>query len=78
MAMPTSDQIVSKYLFNSDAPPSNLVDERLIRAEDKNGDPIFVNADEYMTVVKVALAPFFCEQVASVPTPPVSLNSAFT
>ena len=32
MVMPTSDQIVSRYLFDSDTPPSDLVNEALIRA----------------------------------------------
>jgi len=50
MTMPTISQIVSRYLFNSDSPPSNLADEALIRDAGKQGDAVNVDANEYMTV----------------------------
>lgn len=49
VSMPTIEQIVSRYLFNQDAPPANLKDESLIRAEDAPGDPVFVDMNEFMT-----------------------------
>lgn len=49
MAMPTSSQIVSRYLFDSDTPPLDLREDRLIRAEGQSGAPIEVDANEYMT-----------------------------
>ncbi|AHF69935.1 hypothetical protein PCH70_47820 [Pseudomonas cichorii JBC1] len=49
MSMPTSQQIVSRYLFNQDTPPGNLKDEKLIRPKDAEGDPVYVDMNEYMT-----------------------------
>jgi Ca2+-binding RTX toxin-like protein len=48
MSMPTIDQIVSRYLFNSDTPPTNLVDENLIRPAGTLGDSVHVDAVEFM------------------------------
>ncbi|MBN6150275.1 hypothetical protein JR065_07985 [Xanthomonas sp. AmX2] len=49
VTMPTINQIVSRYLFNTDVPPSNLADEALIRSAGQQGDQVNVNANEYMT-----------------------------
>ncbi len=40
MNMPTIEQIVSRYLFNKDAPPTNLKDEDLIRSAGAVGDTV--------------------------------------
>lgn len=49
MTTPTIDQIVSRYLFNQDSPPSNLKDESLIRPAGQVGDPVLVDMNEFMT-----------------------------
>jgi len=48
MSMPTIEQIVCRFLFNSDTPPE-LVDESLIRPELAEGDPVWVDALEFMS-----------------------------
>ncbi|WP_277420393.1 calcium-binding protein [Xanthomonas bonasiae] len=49
VTMPTINQIVSRYLFNADVPPSNLADEALIRDAGQKGGQVDVDANEYMT-----------------------------
>lgn len=49
MAMPTIEQIVSRYLFNQNSPPADLKDEKLIRPMGAMGDAVVVNRYEYMT-----------------------------
>lgn len=46
MAMPTIERVVSRYLFNSDVPPANLIDEGLIRAAGQQGDVIRGKAEK--------------------------------
>lgn len=49
MSMPTSEQMVSRYLFDLDVPPEDLKDEHLIRAKDAEGRAFIVDMNEYMT-----------------------------
>ena len=49
MTMPAINNVVSRYLFNTDTPPSNLTNESIIRNEGQQGDRISVDANEYMT-----------------------------
>lgn len=48
MSMPTFKTIMSRYLFNRDAPPSDLVDESLIWGGSEIGAPVFVDANDFM------------------------------
>lgn len=48
MTMPSAELIVSRYIFNTDTRPANILDENLIRGEFEKGDPIFVSSNEYM------------------------------
>jgi hypothetical protein len=46
--MPSINEIVSRYLFNSKTPPANLVDDNLIRPAGELGDAVDVDAAEFM------------------------------
>lgn len=50
MSMPTSEVIVSRYLFDEDTPPADLKDEKLIRPKDAVGRVFSVDINEYMTI----------------------------
>ncbi|WP_272493077.1 calcium-binding protein [Atopomonas sediminilitoris] len=49
MTLPTIEQIVSRYLFDTDVPPSNLKDAALIRPAGVAGTAIQVDMNEFMT-----------------------------
>lgn len=48
MSMLTFKIIMSRYLFNRDAPPGDLVDESLIRGRSEIGTPVLVDANDFM------------------------------
>lgn len=48
MIMPTFKAMMSRYLFNRDTPPDDLVDESLIRGCSEIGAPVLVDANDFM------------------------------